>query len=217
MSIASALVVNIGTLWENWGGSMRLAARRAVDLGKPWVLDPVGCGSTSPRTRLCAELLAIGPTVVRGNASEILGLAGHQGRAGKGVDSTAGAEEAIEAAKEVARASGAVVAVSGATDYVTDGKRVLAVHNGRALLQQITATGCSVTAVIIAFVAAGDRSKTLENTAHALAYFGLCAQLGDAEKARGPGSLRVALLDNLYCAEETDVLRLANVEKVQGA
>ena len=144
---------------------------QAVKLGKPWVLDPVGCGATPYRTAACAALLRRKPAVVRGNASEVMALAGAAGGV-KGVDSTAASHEALEAAKALARDHGCVVAVSGAVDLVTDGARVLGVRNGTPVLTAITAAGCSVTALIAAFLAAAPEAARLEATAAALAVFG---------------------------------------------
>src|SRR5450631_47918 len=103
VAISDALVVNIGTLSPSWVTAMRLAIVRAKALGKPWVLDPVGCGATPYRTRVAAELAALKPSVIRGNASEILSLAGQTGQAGKGVDSLASADDAVGAAVALAR------------------------------------------------------------------------------------------------------------------
>ncbi|MEY4578507.1 MAG: hydroxyethylthiazole kinase, partial [Pseudomonadota bacterium] len=114
VTISSALVINIGTLSPTWVAAMRLAATRATALGKPWVLDPVGCGATPYRTAVATELAAHKPTIIRGNASEIMSLAGQTGAAGKGVDSTASSEAAIAAAITLARNTGAVIAVTGA-------------------------------------------------------------------------------------------------------
>ncbi|KAL4420339.1 hypothetical protein ABPG77_006146 [Micractinium sp. CCAP 211/92] len=211
IKIASALLINVGTLSEEWVGGMRLAAKAATIQGKPWVLDPVGCGATPYRSQVISSLLALGPTVVRGNASEILALAGLEG-ATKGVDSTAAATEALTAAKQLARQHGCVVAVSGAEDLVTDGACVLKVANGVPMLQQITATGCSVTAVVAAFVCLFPQ-QPLEATAHALAYFGLAAELAAADGAKGPGSLRVGLLDNLWNMSQEQLLAGARVSE----
>ncbi len=95
-AIADALVVNIGTLSPPWVAAMQVAATRARAMGKPWVLDPVGCGATPYRTQAAAELAALGPSIIRGNASEIMSLAGEVGAAGKGVDSSASADEAVD-------------------------------------------------------------------------------------------------------------------------
>lgn len=177
VAISGALLINAGTLSSDWVASMKLAAAQAVRLGKPWVLDPVGCGATPYRTAVCLALLRLQPAVVRGNASEILALAGAAGSGVKGVDSTAASHEALAAARAVAREHGCVVAVSGEVDLVTDGERVLGVRNGTPVLTAITAAGCSVTALIAAFLAAaggppGGSSGRLEATAAALSVFG---------------------------------------------
>lgn len=194
--IASALLINMGTLSSDWVASKKLAAKEAVAVGKPWVLDPVGCGATSYRTAACVAMLRQRPAVVRGNASEILALAGAAADI-KGVDSTAASHEALDAAKQLATANNCVVAVSGAVDLVTDGSTVLEVHNGVAMLTKITAAGCSVTALIAGFLAVAQPHETLLATAAAMAVFGFAAELG-AAGAAGPGSLRVGLLDSLH-------------------
>ncbi|EFN53626.1 hypothetical protein CHLNCDRAFT_53510 [Chlorella variabilis] len=186
VALASAVLINVGTLSEGWVGGMKLAAARAGRLGKPWVLDPVGCGATPYRSKVCAELMLLKPAVVRGNASEILALAGAAGAAVKGVDSTAAAAgeceraHALGAAKQLAARHGCVVAVSGAEDLVTDGSRVVRVANGVPLLQQVTATG-------------------------------LAAQLAVEDGAVGPGSLRVGLLDSLWTMTEQQLREGARV------
>src|SRR3712207_5624112 len=108
---------------------MRLAARSAGAAGTPWVLDPVAVGGLAYRTQLAGELVALRPTVVRGNASEVMALAG-TGAGGRGVDSTAGADDAATAAAGLARRTGGVVAVSGEVDLLTDGERTVRVGGG---------------------------------------------------------------------------------------
>lgn len=171
-ALASALVINVGTLTPSWVASMKAAAATAVSLGKTWVLDPVGCGATPYRTQACLDLLRLRPTVVRGNASEILALAGVARGATRGVDGTAAAGDALGAARALAAEHGCVVAVSGAEDLVTDASgAVLRVKNGVPMLQAITATGCAVTAMIAAYVSSSP-GEPLAATAHALAHFG---------------------------------------------
>ena len=116
VAISSSLVINIGTLSPRWVEAMRLAAKKAVALGKPWVLDPVGCGATPYRTSVAAELVGLRPTIIRGNASEIMSLAGAAGAGGKGVDSTAASDAAVSAAMMLAHRSGADVAATGVID-----------------------------------------------------------------------------------------------------
>jgi hydroxyethylthiazole kinase len=198
VAIASALLINIGTVTSNWTVGMKLAAAAATRLGKPWVLDPVGCGATPYRTQVCQEMAGLQPWVIRGNASEILALAGAAAGPTRGVDSNAAATDALDAAAALAISKNCVVAVSGAVDLVTDGKSVIEVDNGVAMLQDITATGCSVTAVIAAFCACMPRERAMEAAAFGLAVFGVAAELAAAGAgAAGPGSLRVALLDTL--------------------
>ncbi len=208
VKIARALVVNIGTLSPPWVSAMVVAAKAAKAGGKPWVLDPVGVGATPYRTRVASELAALGPTVIRANASEILALAGAAAGPTKGVDSTHGSDEAVHAAQALAKQVGAVVAVTGALDHVTDGERVLKVANGHPMMTKVTALGCSASAIVGAFLVV--EPDPLVATAQALAVFGLAAELA-AAKAAGPGSLRWRLLDELAGLDEAAVLQGARI------
>lgn len=201
VAIASSLVVNIGTLSPPWVRAMERAADRAVELGKPWVLDPVGAGATSYRTRTAGELARRRPTVVRGNASEILALAG-TGAAARGVDSVHGSDAAAAVAIGLARELGCTVAVTGATDYVTDGDRTMRVGNGHPLMTRVTALGCAATALVAAFLAVND--DPVAATAQALAYLGLAGEIA-ARTADGPGTLRVHLVDALHTIDEAAI------------
>lgn len=201
LEIARALVVNIGTLSPPWVAAMERAASRARALGKPWVLDPVGCGATPYRTRAAAELAGLRPTVIRGNASEILALAG--AAAGpKGVDSAHGAEEALAAARELAQSIGGVVAVTGKVDHVTDGRRLLKVSNGDPRMTRVTALGCAASAVVGAFLVV--EPEPLLAAAQGLAIFGLAGERAAAVSA-GPGSLRWQITDQLSLLDEATV------------
>jgi hydroxyethylthiazole kinase len=194
-AIAAALTVNLGTMEAHWVDSAEKAARAAVEAGRPWVLDPVAVGATAFRKDNARRLLACKPTVVRGNASEIMTLAGIEGVAGKGVDSAVGSEAAVDAAHDLAARIGAVVVVTGEVDVVSDGTRTASCANGHATMTKITATGCALTAVTGACLAV--ERDPLVAAAHALAVFGVAGERAAAE-ARGPGSLRVALLDELF-------------------
>lgn len=194
VSISDALVINIGTLSPGWVEGMRRAAVRASGLGKPWVLDPVGCGATPYRVGVAVELAALGPSIIRGNASEILCLAGASGAGGRGVDSTAGSEDAVQAAVTLARRTHAVVAVTGAIDYATDGQRVVAVESGDPLLTLSTGTGCALSATTAAF---GAVAPPLEAAVAALAVYGAAGKLA-AARCKGPGHLPAELCDALY-------------------
>ncbi|XP_020206512.1 hydroxyethylthiazole kinase [Cajanus cajan] len=208
---AAALCLNVGTLSPSWLPAMNAAAKLCSELGTPWVLDPVAVSASAFRFDACRHLLSLRPTVVRGNASEIIALASAQphANASKGVDSVHESMDAVEAAKLLAQTSGAIVAVSGATDIITDGNRVVGAHNGVAMMQKITATGCSVTALIAAFVAI-DKSHALDATVSALAAFGIAGELG-MKMAKGPASLRVHLIDALYGLDEAALNSHVNI------
>lgn len=192
-ALAGALTVNIGTLSPDWVEAMKAASTVAGDAGKPWVLDPVAVGATAYRREVGAALLALRPTIVRGNASEILALAA-TGGAGKGVDSGDAVQAAAGAARALALKSGGVVAVTGPEDFVTDGARIARVGNGHTLMPKVTALGCALTGVVAAFAATAD--DPFEATVAALAFYGLAGERA-ASKAEGPGSFAVAFLDAL--------------------
>ncbi|KAK8332435.1 hypothetical protein V6Z11_A10G139800 [Gossypium hirsutum] len=200
----NALYINVGTLSDNWLPAMELAAQLASKLNKPWVLDPVAAGASRFRLKACLDLISLKPTVIRGNASEIIALAKASFASTKGVDSSHDSTDAVEAAKSLANSSGAVVAVLGAVDFVTDGNRIVGARNGVPMMQKITATGCAFTALIAAFVAI-DPSHAMETTASALAVFGVAGELG-METARGPASLRTYLIDSLHGLDQTAVI-----------
>ena len=202
IAIARALVINIGTLSPPWVAAMKRAAARASALGRPWVLDPVGAGATPYRTRTALELIELRPTVIRGNASEILALAGAAAGPTKGVDTTHSAEEAVDAAQQLAQASRAVVVVTGAIDRITDGARWREVSNGDPRMTRVTALGCAASAVIGAFLTVAE--DPLEAAAHGLAIFGLAGERA-AARAAGPGSLRWRIVDVLALLGEASV------------
>jgi len=208
--IASALAVNIGTLEPAWVDAMQLAVDEAVRAGKPWVLDPVGVGATPYRNATAAALARRRPTVVRGNASEILALAGVAGAATKGVDSTRASSDAKETARTLARELGCVVAVTGAVDYVTDGTRTVAIANGHVMMTRVTALGCATTAIVAACLAV--TRDPVDATAHALAIMGVAGEMA-AEQAVGPGTLRLHLMDALYQLDDATLRARARISE----
>lgn len=209
VSIANALVLNIGTLQPEWVEAMKLAARKAVSLNKPVILDPVGAGATSYRNRTIEELLAIAnPTVIRGNASEIMNVAGLTTDT-KGVESLQSSEAAIEAAKTLAREIDGIVCVSGETDIITDknGKTAF-LQNGHPWMTKITGTGCSATAMIGAFAAV--QPDYWRATLSAMAYLGVVGEYATEEVRRenqGVGSLQVKILDALQLLPQKEFIR----------
>lgn len=211
--LASGVLVNLGTPTGSQRAAMLEAAEAARRAGTPWVLDPVAVGALSLRTAAARTLAGLGPAIVRGNASEIMALAG-AGTGGRGVDSTDTPAAAAAAARSLAAATGAAVAVSGPRDLVfaQDGSAV-GVDNGDALLTRITGGGCALGAVMAAF-AAVTPDAALAATA-ATGTYTVAAERA-ARQATGPGSFAVAFLDELAAVAPEDVeasLRLAVPEQ----
>lgn len=203
VAIASAVVINIGTLSAPWITAMAQAMAAARQRHLPVILDPVGAGASRLRTQTCLDLIRqTPPTIIRGNASEIRALRVSSATT-RGVDSRDRAEAALEAGRELNLASGATVSISGPLDLIVRGSEVIEVANGHPLMPRVTGLGCAASALTGAFAAVN--SDPLLAAAHAMAVMGLCGELA-AEESRGPGSFHVAFLDALYRLDE-DVVR----------
>jgi hydroxyethylthiazole kinase len=151
--IASALVLNIGTLEPQWVEAMLIAGKTALAKKTPVVFDPVGAGATSYRTKVCKQIIEeCRPSIIRGNASEIMALCDANVQT-KGVDSTDSSDIALSYAKALAQQTAAVVVVSGQTDYITDGIHTQTVESGHPMMARVTGMGCTATAVVAAFAA----------------------------------------------------------------
>lgn len=201
-SLAKALTINIGTLSSPWLAAMKLAAGSANASHKPWVLDPVAHHATAFRRRAIGELLELQPTIIRGNASEIITLSGGHS-ASRGVDSSDAVAAAEHAAVRVAEQRGAIVAVTGAVDFVTDGNCAIRLSGGSPLMPQVTALGCSLTCLVGAF--AGNRPDDLLGaTVTALACFKLAGDTA-GRQASGPGSFSWRFLDALASMKQSDL------------
>lgn len=200
---ADALLINLGTISPHQLEAMPRAARGATEAGTPWTLDPVAVGPLPVRTAMGHELAGLGPAAIRGNASEVLALAG-TGEGGRGADSTAGSEEALDAARELAARTGACVAVSGAVDLVVSADRTTRVRGGDAGLTLVTGTGCSLGALVAAAVAASDADSRHDAVVAAHALAGAAGTVA-AGRSTGPGSFAVAWLDALGTLTPQDV------------
>ncbi len=191
---AAAVTINIGTLWAGVVPGMKGAARAASGAGKPWVLDPVAHYATAFRRQVVSELLLLKPAVIRGNASEIRALAGDTAH-GQGVDSRNSSASARGSATALAHRHGCVVAVTGDTDFVTDGTRSAVIEGGSPLMPKVTALGCALTCLTGAFAAIAP-GKPFETTIAALALFSVCGE-DASHRAQGPGSFQPLFLDAL--------------------
>lgn len=217
-AMANALLINFGTA----SNQQLLAADAAMETARqratPWVVDPVGIGATEFRSVRIRQAVARHPTVIRGNASEIMALA-DMGQGGRGVDTRDDVEAALPAAVTVARKTGAVIALSGARDAIVtalpDSIRIARVAGGHAYMPQVIGTGCSLGALIAAYLATGRQAFGAEGeqdfraTLAAHIHFSLAGHKA-GEQAAGPGSFAVAFLDALHslpakAMDQTDV------------
>jgi len=193
-AISGALLVNVGTLYPARLTVMKQAVAAANQAGVPWTLDPVAVGILDYRSQACREFLECKPAAIRGNASEILALAGFAG-SGRGVDTTAASDSAVAAAEQLARSTGAIVAVTGETDFITDGTTTWATPWGHPVMTRVVGTGCALSALVAAFTA--QAPNRLNAVAAACAVAGLCGERASA-RSQGPGSFKAAFLDALY-------------------
>jgi hydroxyethylthiazole kinase len=211
-SAAGALILNIGTLTPDQIDAMLLAGKQANEQGTPIILDPVGAGATTLRTEAAHNLLRnLSIQVIRGNAGEIGAVSGMGGTM-RGVESIGSDAAPEEMARHTARTHGAIVAITGKRDIVSDGTRTLGVDNGHRWLTTLTGTGCMATTAIAAFAAVA-RDDYLAATASGLAAYGLAAELA-APHARGPGTFRAAFLDALYHLTPEQVAEGARIAEI---
>jgi len=209
VNIAQALVINIGTLSEHWIFSMFKAVYQARKKGIPVILDPVGAGATAYRTRTARELISSGqPTIIRGNASEIMALYDDRSKT-KGVDSATASDAAIATAQKLSETHKCIVCISGATDYIIDREKILKIKNGHPLMTKVTGLGCTASALCGAFAAV--EKLPFAATAEAMAVMGIAGEIAASQSA-GPGSLQMHFLDILYRLTEDDINKHLKIE-----
>jgi hydroxyethylthiazole kinase len=208
VTFAGALVLNIGTLNSGQIESMILAGGMANDKKIPVILDPVGAGATRFRTDSSLRLLdELEIAVLKGNAGEIGVLAGAEAHV-RGVDSFGMSGDPVKIARNFAREAGITIVVSGATDIVTDGKRILLVDNGHPMMGSISGTGCMAASVTGAFAAVSD--DPVIASAAAMAAFGIAGEKA-AAGARGPYTFKVSLFDELARLVPEDLASCAKI------
>lgn len=206
--VAKSLVINIGTISGPWSVSMLQAASMAHERKTPWVLDPAWAGRTEFRNRIIGELLAFRPTIIRGNASEIIATrdiaAGNPTVQEGNFEANRSMEEGIEAARQLAKGLGCVVVVSGAVDAITDGTDLIRLTNGHPMMTKVTAMGCVLSAVIgaIAAVEPNPMIAAAIGTG-AVSIFGEIA----ADNAQGPASFRTSFIDLMYALDPNIAMR----------
>ena len=203
-----ATYINVGTLTPIYEETLPRTAKALFDAGKPWVLDPVAIGIGGLRTKLLLGFKEYKPSVIRGNASEVIALAGLWGLEGgtdqsavRGVDSTDTVNAAREAAVALAKYTGGAVAVSGKTDLVTDGETVVYSYGGSHFMEKITGSGCSLGGVAAVYATA---ASPFIAALTATAVYNLAGKRAEL-RACAPGSFQTAFLDELYIATAEEI------------
>ena len=220
---ANGLVCNLGAI--DFVDSMILAGKKANELGIPVVLDPVAAGGTELRRRLSAKLTEeVRFAAIRGNASEIRALAGQMTR-GSGVDASAldaitpeNLSSSVELISALAQKTGAVIAVSGVTDVVSDGTRTVLLHNGCATMARITGSGCMLTTLIGGFCAAAPEHP-LEAVCAAMAAMGICGEMAEEKRLQnktGNATFRTDLIDAVFNLTEKELKERIRYEVYEG-
>lgn len=202
--LAQALVLNIGTIDADMQVAQRLAAREAGRLNIPIVLDPVGAGATTLRTEFSKELIDLGCTVIKGNASEIKTLLGEDGRT-KGVDAAGDAIMDRESIRAFARKHQSILVVTGPDDYITDGTREMELHVGTSRLGDITGTGCMTASLIASFLGAGY--SAFEAAVHGTFIMGKAGE--QASMVLGLGDFKRELFNAISLMTEQDLMEVS--------
>ncbi len=203
IKIAHVININIGTLNDESIARYYKAAKFAKQYHKPLILDPVGAGASMIRTK-CARELMKDADIIRGNASEIMALLDDHSKT-LGVESLNPTSQAKDQANILANKFNCTVVISGAEDFITDGKRQESLKFGSPLMPFITGMGCTLTAVIAAFRATINDS--FEAAKYATSYFGLCGNLANI-KADKPATFRSAFIDELYAADTESISKI---------
>lgn len=207
--ISSSLVINMGTLSDNWVKSMLLAVKEAKNTSTPFVFDPVGVGASSYRTATALKIIETTiPSVIRANASEIMALA-QLSQSTKGVDSTIDTQNALEGAILLSKKWNNTIVISGAVDYVITNDRITKVLNGTSLMSKVTGMGCTATAIIGACLAV---EKDFHKAAtFAMVIMGIAGEIAK-DLSKGPGTFQSSFLDTLFHISEEDIKKKISID-----
>lgn len=211
--ISDALVINYGVINGASLKTMIKAGKTANKHNIGIVLDPVGVGATQFRNEAIVDLLTqVHPTIIKGNASEIMSLSGMNTQS-KGVDSSADSLEAIDAALKVARDHRCVCAVTGRIDIITDGRYIVKIYNESDLLSYITGTGCMITSLAASFLGGGASPLvSAVGGILAMSIAGEEAAIRENEENNGIASYREDVMNNIYKFNQYSIRDLANIE-----
>ncbi|GAA0366719.1 hydroxyethylthiazole kinase [Alkalibacterium iburiense] len=215
VQVSKALVLNIGTITREVAESMKVAGKKANELGIPVVLDPVGVGATSFRQQIVKELFDdIQFTLIRGNSAEIARLAGVEWEA-RGVDAKEGTASREEMAQALAKEKECIVAISGKEDVISDGVQTVKVTNGHELLGRITGSGCMLSSVCGAFIGVNP-TEAFQAVVTAHTAFAVSGeQAGKSSQVKGPGTFKPVFHDALAQVTAEDLSKEAKEETIE--
>jgi len=207
VGLASAVVLNIGTLNERTIESMILAGKEANKAKIPVILDPVGAGATKYRTETVWKILKeVKVSIIKGNEGEIGFMAGMGGKV-VGVDSSESG--GFDAATELAKSTKTVVAMTGKEDMISNGKTMILVNNGHDLLGMVSGTGCMASSVTGCYAAVTD--DMLMAAVAALTVFTTAGELA-AKNSMGPGTFKQHLMDAMQNMTRQDLVTRGSVK-----
>lgn len=207
LSFSSSLVINIGTMEEQMREIVISAGKIANELNVPIVLDPVGIGASKARNDLVLNLIKeVKFAVIKANSAEIKTLLGLDLNTIAGVDSRENFDDE-NAIKDLANSLKCVIAMSGESDIISDGKEIIMLNNGTNMLSKVSGTGCMSASLIASACGAG--AKYFDS-----AIFGLCLMgiSGEMSPNIPNGSLKVAIMDNIYKLTPADFLKMAKIQ-----
>lgn len=218
-SIASALVINIGTLNERTIESMIASGQKANELGIPVILDPVGAGASQFRNETVKRILEeVKISVLRGNMSEAKFIAGLESET-KGVDASeedlnSDNDQGIKVAKALSQRFNCTVAITGVCDIICDGKRVAVIENGTKMLSSVTGTGCMTTALVGAYLGACETSEEHFTAAVAgIISMGICGEIAEEKAGNiGLGSFHMAIMDAVSNLNTDIIVKRAKIK-----
>lgn len=216
VTIAGAICLNLGTLTEQQIAQMAVVGKLANAQSKPIVFDPVAVGASPYRKKVAEKLLAdFQVTVIRGNAGEIATLAGADWQA-KGIDAGDGQGDLAQIAQACALKHHCVVVLSGPTDVITDGQRVVQIHNGTPLFQLHVGSGDLLSSIVAAFTAVCEQDYFAAAQTACLVLAATGELVVKQMTAERPGTFAMELLDKLHLITPAEIERVALTSEKEG-
>ncbi|MFD1317624.1 hydroxyethylthiazole kinase [Loigolactobacillus zhaoyuanensis] len=209
VQMSGAVALNLGAFTKQQLAHIQKTGELANKYHKPLIVDPVAIGAVAYRREVAEQLFQqFQVDIIRGNAGEIAALAGMDWQA-KGIDAGEGDGDKVTIAQAAANQHHCVVILSGPTDIITDGTRVVQVKNGTPLFQLHVGSGDMLSSIVAAFaaVSGGDYFAAAQT---ACLVFASAGELVASElPAELPGTFAMKLIDELHLVTVAEVERVA--------